>query len=109
MPQIENVTQITIGVSNGGCPNGVEHENKANGDGECGPLCQKATKKEKPIILNEFTRLTGCHRKPVEWLLSGKPVRETLVYADSGAVNRAANREVDRTYSDEVIDALRRI
>jgi hypothetical protein len=32
MPQIENVTQITIGMPNGGRPNGVKHERKTGGN-----------------------------------------------------------------------------
>jgi hypothetical protein len=32
MSQIENVTQITIGMPNGGHPNGVKHERKTGGN-----------------------------------------------------------------------------
>ena len=83
------------------------------------PRYQKASKKEKSAILAEFTRLTGYHRKSAVRLLSGKPVREVLIYADGGAVklkpeqkravNRMANRKGKRMYTDEVIAALRLI
>jgi hypothetical protein len=39
---------------------------------------QKAAKKAKSALLDEFTRLTGYHRKSAVRLLSGKPVREIL-------------------------------
>jgi hypothetical protein len=34
---------------------------------------QKASKKEKKTLLDEFTRLTGCHRKAALRLLGVKP------------------------------------
>jgi hypothetical protein len=43
---------------------------------------QKATKKEKQVLLGEFTRLTGYHWKSPIRLLSAKPVREVLVFVD---------------------------
>jgi hypothetical protein len=68
-------------------------------------------------LLDEFTRLTGYHRKSAERLLSVKPVRELTVYGDGGAVklrpekkraaNRAVNRMEKRVYTDEVIATLR--
>jgi hypothetical protein len=74
---------------------------------------QKASKKEKPAILAEFTRLAGYHRKSAVRLLNVKPVREALAYADGEAVKlkpekkRPANRRGKRVYTDEVIAALR--
>jgi hypothetical protein len=74
---------------------------------------QKAAKKEKSSLLDEFTRLTGYHRKSAVRLLSGKPVREILIYGDEGAVKlkpekkRPANRKGKRVYTDEVIASLR--
>jgi hypothetical protein len=43
---------------------------------------QKAAKKEKRTLLDEFTRLTGYHRKSAIRLLSAMPVREVLVPVD---------------------------
>jgi hypothetical protein len=74
---------------------------------------QKATKKEKWLLLDEFTRLTGCHRKSAVRLLSRKPVREVLVYQNGKAVKlkpekkRPANRKGKWFYGDEVIASLR--
>jgi hypothetical protein len=79
------------------------------------PCYQKATKKEKSVILAECTRLTGYHRKSAIRLLGDKPVREVLVYADGEAVKlkpekrRPANRKGKRVYTDEVIASLRLI
>jgi hypothetical protein len=77
------------------------------------PRYQKATKKEKKTILDEFTRLTGYHRKSAVRLLGAKPVKQVLVYIDSKPVkvkpekSRPSNRKGKRIYTDEVISALR--
>jgi hypothetical protein len=77
------------------------------------PRYQKATKKARPDLLDEFTRLTGCHRKSAVRLLSGTPVREVLIHVDGGVVKltpdtkRPANRKGTRFYTDEVIASLR--
>jgi hypothetical protein len=77
------------------------------------PRCQKAAKKEKQALLDEFTRLTGCHRKSAVRLLNARPVREVLVTVDGKPVKlkpekkRPANRKGKRTCSDEVIAALK--
>jgi hypothetical protein len=74
---------------------------------------QATTKKEKSALLDEFTRLTGYHRKSAVRLLSKKPVREILVYANGKAVKLKperkgpANWKGKRVYTDEVIAALR--
>jgi transposase InsO family protein len=74
---------------------------------------QAATKKAKSALLDEFTRLTGYHRKSAVRLLSSKPVREVLVYGNGEAVKfkpekkRPANRKGKRLYTDEVIASLR--
>jgi transposase InsO family protein len=73
---------------------------------------QKATKKEKRALLDEFTRLTGYHRKSAVRLLSARPAKTLLLYADGMAVKlkpgrkRPANRKGKRVYTDEVIAAL---
>jgi hypothetical protein len=43
------------------------------------PHYQKASKKEKKAILNEFTLLTGYHRKSAVRLLGFKPVKQLMV------------------------------
>jgi hypothetical protein len=76
---------------------------------------QAATKKEKSTLLDEFTRLTGYNRKYAVRLLSGKLVKEVLLYLDGEAVKlkpekkRPANRKGKRIYTDEVIAALREV
>jgi hypothetical protein len=77
------------------------------------PRYQKARKKEKKSRLDEFTRLTGYHRKSAIRLLSSKPVNQVLLYMDGKAVKlkpqkkRPSNRKGKRIYTDEVITALR--
>jgi hypothetical protein len=74
---------------------------------------QAATKKVKSALLDEFTRLTGYHRKSAVRLLSKKPVREILIYGKGEAVKlkpekkRPANRKGKRLYTDEAIASLR--
>ena len=77
------------------------------------PRYQVTTKKEKSTLLDEFTRLTGYHRTYAARLLSGKPVKEILLYLDGQAVKikpekkRPVNRKGKRIYTDEVIASLR--
>jgi hypothetical protein len=77
------------------------------------PRYQKATKKAKSALLDEFTRLTSFHRKSAVRLLSRKPVREVLVYRNGKAVKFKpeqkwpANHAGKRIYTDEVIASLR--
>jgi hypothetical protein len=79
------------------------------------PRYQKAAKKTKSALLDEFTRLTGYHRKSALRLLSHKPVREILLYGKGETVKlkpekkRPANRKGKRLYTDEVIVSLRLI
>jgi hypothetical protein len=71
------------------------------------PRYQKAAKKEKMALFDEFTQLTGYHRKSAVRLLSVKPVKELMVYVDGGAVKlkpkkeQPANRKGKRKYTDE--------
>jgi hypothetical protein len=77
------------------------------------PRYQKALKKEKKVLLDEFTKLTGYHRKSAVRLLATKPVKQVILYAGGKAVKlkpekkRPANRKGKRIYSDEVIACLR--
>jgi hypothetical protein len=76
---------------------------------------QKAKKKEKKILLDEFTRLTGYHRKSAVRLLHVKPVRQVMVYIDGKPVKvkpekrRPSNRKGKRLYTDDVIGCLRSV
>jgi hypothetical protein len=77
------------------------------------PRYQKAKKKEKNTLPDEFTRLTGCHRKSAIRLLSVRPVREVIVCIDGKPVKvkpekkRPANRKGKRVCPDGVIARLR--
>jgi hypothetical protein len=77
------------------------------------PRYQKAGKKAKSALLDEFTRLTGYHRKSAVRLPGGKPVREVLVSGNGKTVKfkpekkRPPNRKGKRIYTDEVIASLR--
>jgi hypothetical protein len=90
------------------------HERKAV-TGEYKPRYQKATKKEKKALLDEFTRLTGYHRKSAVRLPGVKPVKQVTVYTGGKAVKikpekkRPSNRKGKRVYTDEVIAALRMV
>jgi len=64
----------------GGRPNGVKHERKKTVTGEYKPRYQKATKKEKKAIPDEFIRLTGYRRKSAVRLLNAKRVKQAAVY-----------------------------
>jgi hypothetical protein len=92
---------------------GLNMKEKQAVTGEYIPRYQKASKKEKKALLDEFTKLTGYHRKSAVRLLGAKPVKQVMVYVDGKPVKvkpqkkRPANRKGKRIYSDEVIDALR--
>jgi hypothetical protein len=79
------------------------------------PRYQKAAKKEKRVLLDEFTRLTGYHRKSSGRLLRCKPIKELMIYPDGEAVKlkpekkRPANRKGKRVYIGGVIASLRLI
>jgi transposase InsO family protein len=79
------------------------------------PRYQKAKKKDKKVLLDEFTKLTGYHRKSAIRLLGIKPIKQIMLYMDGKAVQikpekkRPANRKGKRFYTDEVIDCLRKI
>jgi hypothetical protein len=75
---------------------------------------QKAAKKAKAALLDEFTRLTGCHRKSAVRLLRGTPIREILIYGKGKAVKlnrrkKPANRAGKRIYTCGVIASLRQV
>ena len=77
------------------------------------PRYQKATKNQKKALLDEFTQLTGYHRKSAIRLLSAKPVKQLMIYRDGKPVKlkpqkkRPANRKGKRLYSEQLIRCLR--
>src|SRR5215470_696403 len=79
------------------------------------PRYQKASKKEKKVLLDEFTKLTGYHRKSAVRLLCAKPIKQVMLYLNSKVVKikpekkRPSNRKGKRIYSDEVICCLRMV
>ena len=111
MPHLENVTQIKLRMLQGGHPNGVKEKKAVTR--EYLPHYQKASKKDKKALLDEFTNLTGYHRKSAIRLLNAMPVKQVMLYIDGKAVKlkpqkkRQSNRKGKRIYSDEVIDYLR--
>jgi hypothetical protein len=68
-----------------------------------------AMKEAKSALLDEFTRLTGYHRKSAVRFLSGTQVREILVYGNGKTVKLKPEqkRPANRSYTDKVITALR--
>jgi hypothetical protein len=76
---------------------------------------QKASKKEKNSLLDEFTTLTAYHRKSAIRLLSAKPIKQVVLLVGGKTVKlkperkRPANRKGKRIYSDEAIEALRKV
>ena len=113
MPHLENVTQIKLRMPEGGHPSGVKHERKKAVTREYKPRYQKASRKEKKTILDEFTKLTGYHRKSAVRLLSTKQIKQVMVYMKGKAVKikpekkRQSNRKGKRIYTDDVIAVLR--
>jgi hypothetical protein len=77
------------------------------------PRYPKATQKDKRALLDEFTRLTGYHRKSAVRLPAAGPPKQVMVYGKGAAVKlnpeqkRPANRTGKRIYTDEVIRRLR--
>jgi len=94
---------------------GLNMKEKKAVTGEYKPRYQKASKKEKKVLLDEFTRLTGYHRKSAVRLLGAKPVKQVLLCIDGKPVKvkaekrRPSNRKGKRIYTDEVISALRQV
>ena len=78
---------------------------------------QKASRKEKTAILNEFIQTTGyANRKYAIRMLGKKAVREVLFFIDGKSVKlkpqkrkRPKNRQGKRIYTEDVISRLRKI
>jgi hypothetical protein len=97
----------------GGRPNGVKHERKKAVTKEYMLRYQKASKKEKKTLPDEFTKLTGYHRKSAVRLLIVRPVKQVMVCMNGKQIKikpekkRISNRKGKRIYTDEVINVLR--
>ena len=92
---------------------GLNMKEKKAVTGEYKTRYPKESKKEKKALLDDFTGLTGYHRKYAVRLLNAKPVKQVIVYISGKPVNvkpekkRPSNRKGKRAYPDEVVDALR--
>jgi hypothetical protein len=94
---------------------GLNMQQKKAVTSEYKPRYQKASKKEKKAILDEFIRLTGFHRKSAVRLLNTRPVQQVMVYVKGKPVKikpekkRPSNRKGKRIYTEEVIAVLRQV
>jgi hypothetical protein len=72
---------------------------------------QKARKKEKSVILDEFTKLTGYGRRYASYVLRnhGKKVRINKNYVIQGDIRKTARRKKPKVYDSAVEEALKKI
>jgi hypothetical protein len=76
---------------------------------------QKAKRKEKSVILNEFIQLTGYNRKYALRILNQHQASQALLVVNGETVKlkpqkkRPSNRKGKKIYTDEVIASLRLI
>jgi len=72
---------------------------------------QKARKKEKGVILDEFTKLTGYGRRYASYVLRshGKKVRINKSYAIQGDIRKTARRKKPKVYDSAVEEVLKKI
>src|SRR4030042_5568197 len=72
---------------------------------------QKARKKEKGVILDEFTQLTGYGRRYASYVLRchGKKVRINKSYVIQGDIKKTARRKKPKVYDGAVEEALKKI
>ena len=72
---------------------------------------QKAMKKEKGVILDEFTKLTGYGRRYASYVLRchGKKVRINKSYVIQGDIRKTARRKKPKVYDSAVEEALKKI
>ena len=105
--------KLNYGCRKEGVRMGLNMKEKKAVTREYMPRYQKASKKDKMTLLDEFTRLTGYHRKSAVRLLNAKPVKQVMLYIDGKPVKikpqkkRPSNRKGKRVYTDEVIGCLR--
>jgi hypothetical protein len=112
---IEKVTQIKADypvVTAIGGQYGVNHERKKSLTRQIRSRYQKAGRKEKPAILNEFIKTTGYNRKYAPRILNRRETKETVLHTKDGTVKlkptkkRQANRKGKKIYTEEVIASL---
>jgi len=72
---------------------------------------QKARKKEKGIILDEFTKLTGYGRRYASYVLRshGRKMRITKSYVIQGDIRKTERRKKPKVYDGAVEEALKKI
>jgi hypothetical protein len=72
---------------------------------------QKARKKEKGVILNEFTKLTGYGRRYASYVLRshGKKVRINKNFVIQGDTRKKSRRRKPKVYDSAVEEALKKI
>jgi hypothetical protein len=72
---------------------------------------QKARKKEKGVILDEFTKLTGYGRRYASYVLRchGRKVRINKNYVIQGDIRRKARKKKAKVYDSAVEEALKKI
>jgi hypothetical protein len=72
---------------------------------------QKARKREKGVILDEFTKLTGYGRRYASYVLRshGKKVRINKSYVIQGDIRKTAKRKKPKVYDSAVEEALKKI
>lgn len=75
------------------------------------PRYQKAQKKQKGVILNEFIELTGYNRAYASYVLrmQGKKVEVCKGTFFEGDVRKRAKRKRQRTYDEKVLEGLKKI
>jgi len=75
------------------------------------PRYQKARKKDKRLILDEFTKLTGYGRRYASYVLRshGRKVWVSATTRIQGDVRKRATRKKAPVYDNEVLEALRKV
>ena len=75
------------------------------------PRYQKARKKDKRLILDEFTELTGYGRRYASYVLRshGRKVWVNASTRIQGDVRKRATRKKPPVYDNEVLEALRKV
>ncbi|MDR0759510.1 MAG: hypothetical protein LBF74_05300, partial [Treponema sp.] len=89
MPHFEKVTQIKadypVATAIGG-QYGVNHERQKSLAKQIRSRCQKAGRKEKSVILDEFIKTSGYNRKYALRILNRRETKETVLHTKDGTV-----------------------
>ena len=81
MPQNKNLTQINLSLGGLGKKNGVNNAGKKTLTREVSKRYQKASKKEKSIILDELVENTGYNRKYALHILAIFKIINNFIYS----------------------------